>query len=490
MLKLWHNRSGARNFSAILATSKIEEAIKYFEIINQNPLKPADFKFTLLYDPTLDREANEYEKLETRRDNIEAVIAQYNKDFNTNWKFETHADFKKDLASRLARKYNYVKLNSNEYKNERLDLLIVVNQMLTGFDSKYINTIYFDKTLQYQNLIQAISRTNRILDESTKPFGKVVYYRMPNTMKFNTREAFKIYAEANLNEVQVKDINDFYNKLNEAFKVIKGIFVQWGYANFEDILDVDPSDSDDFILYKGQVKKIVLNHYKIHKYINCIKLKGFTWENNADKLQFTRDDISKINARLRDINREKIRETDISTNEYDNIEIDEDYNAFTDIVDTAQENIDYKYLQKLIINENVNAAEIENEFAKMPKWKAQIARNVLNNIKLQFNGIVPNTIDFQAELQKEIEREENSKIEEICNAFKLNYDKLKEIINSNDELNSYGRLDELLDNSLNEATKQYIANIKDINPKKVKKHHIRSHIEEFIYSMRDKRNRQ
>ncbi|UWV84888.1 hypothetical protein NW066_04950 [Mycoplasmopsis felis] len=104
--------------------------------------------------------------------------------------------------------------------------------MLTGFDSKYINTIYFDKIMEYEHLIQAISRTNRVLDNN-KPFGSVYFYRKPNTMKKNLDEALKIYAYASFEEVRSKDIKEYINKISENYKKIKEIFKAWGFEKFE-----------------------------------------------------------------------------------------------------------------------------------------------------------------------------------------------------------------------------------------------------------------
>ena len=81
---------------------------------------------------------------------------------------------KKDISSRMAHKRPYAHIANKP--EEQIDLLIVVDQMLTGFDSKWINTLYMDKMLKYENIIQAFSRTNRIFGPE-KPFGTIKYYR-------------------------------------------------------------------------------------------------------------------------------------------------------------------------------------------------------------------------------------------------------------------------------------------------------------------------
>ncbi|MDS1005405.1 hypothetical protein P9J83_18315, partial [Clostridium sporogenes] len=80
---------------------------------------------------------------------------------------------RKDVSLRLAHKKPYDRIT----KDEQFDILIVVNQMLTGFDSKWVNTLYLDTVIEYENLIQAFSRTNRLLNVDEKPFGIIKYYR-------------------------------------------------------------------------------------------------------------------------------------------------------------------------------------------------------------------------------------------------------------------------------------------------------------------------
>ena len=83
---------------------------------------------------------------------------------------------KKDIAARLAHKKPYERID--KIPEKEIDLLIVVDQMLTGFDSKWINTLYLDKMLRYEGIIQAFSRTNRLFGKD-KPFGTIKYYRRP-----------------------------------------------------------------------------------------------------------------------------------------------------------------------------------------------------------------------------------------------------------------------------------------------------------------------
>ena len=112
--------------------------------------------------------------------------------FGQDFTIPTHASFKKDVSLRLAHKEKYSTITRTPEK--MLDLLIVVDQMLTGFDSKWVNTLYMDKILQYENLIQAMSRTNRLFKSNEKPYGVIKYYRRPFTMKAYIDEAVKTYS--------------------------------------------------------------------------------------------------------------------------------------------------------------------------------------------------------------------------------------------------------------------------------------------------------
>ena len=131
----------------------------------------------------------------------------------------TYASFKKDVSYRLAHKEHYKGIENTP--DQQLDLLIVVDQMLTGFDSKWINTLYLDKVLVYEKLIQAFSRTNRLFGPE-KPFGTIRYYRKPYTMQRNIEEAFKLYSGD-------KPLGLFADKLEYNLGKINDLFAVQGF---------------------------------------------------------------------------------------------------------------------------------------------------------------------------------------------------------------------------------------------------------------------
>lgn len=137
---------------------------------------------------------------------------------------------KKDIASRLAHKKPYERIELEPKK--QIDILIVVNQMLTGFDSKWINTLYIDKMIEYENIIQAFSRTNRLFGPD-KPFGVIRYYRRPHTMEENIKKAIQLYSGDKPYGLFAEKLNGNLKNMNSIFDQISNLFESAGIQNFE-----------------------------------------------------------------------------------------------------------------------------------------------------------------------------------------------------------------------------------------------------------------
>lgn len=120
-----------------------------------------------------------------------SIPEDYNARYGQDFSIPTHANFKKDVAAGLAHKSPHRRIE--KLAERQIDLLIVVEQMFTGFDSKWINALYLDKLLLYENTIQAFSRTNRLFGPD-RPFGTVHDYRLPHTMESQIQEAVKLFS--------------------------------------------------------------------------------------------------------------------------------------------------------------------------------------------------------------------------------------------------------------------------------------------------------
>ncbi len=189
ILEKWQDLSHNNKFHAIFATSSIPEAISYYRLFKvQRP----SLKVTCLFDPNISNEDGDYKEYADtkvalfKEAGLEEIISDYNTAFEQRFTLASHAAFKKDVSFRMAHKEQYKWIDNLPEK--QLNLLIVVDQMLTGFDSKWVNTLYLDKMLEYENIIQAFSRTNRLFGPD-KPFGTICYYRKLHTTEKNIEDA-------------------------------------------------------------------------------------------------------------------------------------------------------------------------------------------------------------------------------------------------------------------------------------------------------------
>lgn len=218
-----HNRkTHNKEFTAMFCVSGIETLIKYYDIFQKKKDEDKhNLKIATIFSYAAneeDADANGFipEELSVveepralyglqahSREKLDEYIEHYNKMFET--KFST-----KDSESF----YNYYNDISKKVKERKIDILLVVNMYLTGFDSPPLNTLYVDKNLKYHGLIQAYSRTNRILNEQ-KSQGNIVVFR---NLKNATDEAITLFSNKEAIEVIImKPYEDYVKKFNEAF---------------------------------------------------------------------------------------------------------------------------------------------------------------------------------------------------------------------------------------------------------------------------------
>lgn len=251
------DRSHSRKFHSIFATSSIPEAIVYYRRLkNAAP----SLNVTVLVDPSDNNTPTSYEKML----GLAEVIQDYDDSFDQKYTITTYGKMKTDVSLRLSHEGPYKGIEKTPDK--QIDILIVVNQMLTGFDSKWVNVLYLDKIMQQETIIQAFSRTNRIFGED-KPVGTIYYYRYPYTMKANIEEAVKIYAGD-------KAFMVFVDKLDKNLKVFNDTYLEIKYLyDNEGIKDFMHLPQDMAVRAKFALLFNILN-----KYLEMIKVQGFTWK--------------------------------------------------------------------------------------------------------------------------------------------------------------------------------------------------------------------
>ncbi|MCZ8091199.1 type I restriction endonuclease subunit R [Flavobacterium sp.] len=212
-----------KEFTAMFCVSSVEVLIKYYDTFlklkeqgkhnlniatifsfgaNDDMISDTDNYDERDFNTVAEPEDNSYHK----RDKLESYIEIYNKKYNTNYSTKDSILF-----------YNYYKDIAKRVRDKQIDILFVVNMFLTGFDSKTLNTLYVDKNLRHHGLIQAYSRTNRILGEK-KSQGNIIVFR---NLKKATDDAIALFSNKEAKEIiimqpydkYVKDINDAYQKL-------------------------------------------------------------------------------------------------------------------------------------------------------------------------------------------------------------------------------------------------------------------------------------
>ena len=254
----WLTMSRGNKFHAVFATSSIPEAIQYYQKFRK---RMPDLRVTGLFDPTIDNQGGQ--KSLDKEDGLKDMLIEYNDRYDQHFDIGGYAKFKKDVAARLSHKKPYERIKPDQ----QLDLLIVVNQMLTGFDSKWINTLYLDKVLVYQNLIQAFSRTNRLFNINEKPFGSIRYYRLPHTMKRNIEDAVKLYSGDRPRGLFADHLPDNIEHMNHTFRGMLDLFQSAGIPE----LDRVPED----ISVKAKFAKLFR---EFSTYLQAAQIQGFVWE--------------------------------------------------------------------------------------------------------------------------------------------------------------------------------------------------------------------
>ncbi len=192
IFKNWRNRSVEGKYNALFTThvgggkASTPMAMMYFnEFQRVNEIHKAKGGQTLKVAVTFSyNTSNNDSMLETNKGLYSAITA-YNKEFGTNFGMDDVSGYTQDVTSRL---------NKSASDGVFLDLVIVVDQLLTGFDAPELNTLYVDRTLKGAGLIQAYSRTNRISNMQEKPWGRIVNYRWPAHNEKLMNEALAIYA--------------------------------------------------------------------------------------------------------------------------------------------------------------------------------------------------------------------------------------------------------------------------------------------------------
>jgi type I restriction enzyme R subunit len=390
-----------QQYNALFAVSKIKMAIKYYETFKKlNPNLVISTVFT--YAPNDDLAEDE----QPPREMLDEFIKEYNKQFGTNFNTDNYQGYFADLVKR--------------FKTKQIDILIVVDMLLTGFDAPLLNTLYLDKKLKYHGLIQAFSRTNRIHGPK-KPFGNIVSFL---TKKDDVDEAVYLYSQSDNTDIVIQKPYNWYveqaRKQIQILRIIapnlKSIDKYQSEADFKTFVEAFKAVAriismlENFIEFKFNFEELGMNKQEFEDY----KSKYFDISRKAaieiEKTSVLKDVDFEIDLLTSDkINVDYILKLIANLSQSDRKSRDRDITRIINIIkqnDTPELHGKMELLRKFIerivptLKEDDFVEEKYNEFIKDErlyaiKLKSEElkveADKIINMIEeFQFSGVMPN----------------------------------------------------------------------------------------------------
>lgn len=421
-------KTNEMTYTAIFATASIPQLVKYYDCFKT---KKTDLKIAAIftYEPNEDYEGKD----ELSCQSLERIINDYNKMFDTNYSVNTFDGYFKDVSKRV--------------KNAEIDILIVVNMFLTGFDSKKLNTLYVDKALKYHDLIQAFSRTNRV-EKATKTQGNIVSFR---TTKKAVDNAIRIFSDtSDPDEVLLKPYEYYKERFIEAAKKLKEV--------------VPTVEFVDTIQSEEEKKKFIVIFRELTKIL--IKLRIFR------EFKFTEEEVFISHQEYLDY---KSKYLDLATGKetQNKVSILNDIDFELELMYTDKINVDYILnLMKSIdltdkeqtdkdIKDILN--KLENADNKDLRLKSDLIREFLNKIIPTLNendSVEENYYNFMDEHRRK-------EIEDIAKKYDIDVNLLNDIIGEYEYsgILDTGKIKEKIDKPLIEkvnitkSIKEFIVNL-------------------------------
>ena len=403
-----HDRkTHSKEFTAMFAVSNIDTLTRYYDIFKSrmHNLKIATiFTYSANED---DKDANGlldeeiqldiFSKINQHsRDKLESYISDYNKMFGTSYTTKDSKSF-----------YNYYRDIADRVKKREIDLLLVVNMFLTGFDSPSLNTLYVDKNLRYHGLLQAYSRTNRILDER-KSQGNIVVFR---NLKKATDDALELFANKNAQEVIfMKPYEDYLGKFNDALTELQKL---------------TPTPEDVDILHgEEQELQFVTNFRELMRIKNIlISFADFKFDDTNMSQQMFED----FKSKYLDIY-DKVR----SEHAKEKVSILEDVDFELELIRRDEINVDYivRLLARLVDASGEQREKLITNIMNIMSADAAL-RSKRDLIRKFIDQNIPHLSDseeVEAEFDKFWSKEETEAFEKLCSEEGIAADKLHEVI--------------------------------------------------------------
>ncbi len=387
-------RLSGNKYTAIFAVSNIPMLVKYYE-----EFKKIKHNLNIAAVFTFDSNEDIEEKDEHSKDELAKIIADYNQKFGTNFSVDTFNSYDRDIQKRLTLT-----------KIPEIDILIVVNMHLTGFDSKPLNTLYVDKNLEWHTLLQAFSRTNRV-EKETKQFGNIVCYR---NLKKNTDNALRLFSGGgNIDGILLKPYEYYLEKFENLGKELR--------LHCPDPMDVDKMQSEEdqrkFVLLFRDLSKTLLTLQTFIEFaweeVSCMSQQEY--ENYKSRYQTIYDNLKK-------------------DGETEKTSILADIDFVIEIIQTDRINV--AYIMNLLRNVDLKdpvqkEKDIDNIRKEMARSDSPELKRKVDLIKGFLDEVVPNmkaSDDMDNTFQEYENKKRNAEIDTFANEMQLDNSFLKDMI--------------------------------------------------------------
>jgi len=407
ILNIHNSKTHSRSFTAMFCVSNVETLIKYYELFKK---KDHNLKIATIFSywtneedkdadwniGDINLEIKEWEENKHTRDKLDEFIVDYNKMYNT--KFST-----KDTKSF----YNYYNDIAKRVKSQQIDILIVVNMFLTWFDSKTLNTLYVDKNLKYHGLIQAFSRTNRILNEHKSQWNIVCF----RNLKENVDDAIKLFSNKDAKDVILMEpLENYVKYFNETLDTLQDIAP-------------NPESVDDIISEEEQYRFI-------QAFRNLLRLRNILEsfvDFDFDKLEIDEQTFADYSSKYWDIY-DKVK-TDHSK---EKVSILDDIDFELELLQRDEINIDYILwlLATLVDTSDEEKEKQKKNIIDMISWDIQLRskKELIQKFMDEYLWNIKDTSLISSEFEKYMNNEKLKEFEEFCKQENIDPNKLEKII--------------------------------------------------------------
>lgn len=424
--KLGFQNKPEPTYSAILTTTSIAQAQRYYDLFKQ--VKSGETTITIDKDtkrvlPDFPKVAITYSISEneeasiTNQNKMKESLIDYNEEYGSNYTIESIRAYNGNVNERIVRK-------KDKYlaRSEQLDLVIVVDRLLTGFDAPCLSTLFIDRApMQPHDLIQAFSRTNRLFDKPKK-YGQIVTFQTPKTFEQKVKEALVLYSNGGENDV-----------LAPSWEEAKLAFIE-AIVSLKEIVEL-PFEVEE--LNEAQLKKFVKAYQKLDKSFSAVQVySNFETEQLGSEFPIKFEEIEEFNGKY-------VNALDALRNDPDEIEpieIDIEY----ELESIKTEDINYEYIvllvqafvpsgddeYELVAREDEKAtAEVNGYIDELAKSNPKLSRvmqslwdSIRNDPEQYRNQNVSNVLEDM------IQNEQYEFIQDFSDKWKVEEDELKYVI--------------------------------------------------------------